>query len=926
VSRLSLPVPAGLSIAVAFVFVASSSVFAASPDTQLIDAAKNGDVADVKDALAAGARINTKSGPTALLQCLGPQRLDHTLEVIQLLLDQGADINAPGPDGLSAFQVALSSWYSDDCVPLLMPHHPNLSATTEDGDGVVALAIRRGSLQLAHSILDQGAPGDVPDTAGTTPLMLAAQADRNQAWREAEYLDLAKYLIAKGADVQRLDKQGKSAAAYALDNNNYDLLVLLDTKQGYSSKYADVKKADLIQKLSATVEKHRWSKVKMMNGPKVTQIDTMGTITGLLTDGADSNALSIDKRTTIFGQALGDNNNGLVIAPDPVLIQLLLDNGANPNLHFPDGNIPLALAVASPDIFNMLLAKGADPKATFSVPSFVLDPSTGNRQLGTKNESLSIAVAVDGAVENMKTLLDQKIGLEDTDPNGMTPLLVAIANGNTDVARFLIAHGANTEAKSASGQTAADLAASALDIGLLHKLDHDGKYASLLAVYSPPPTAPVVGDWVLTYDTASIKLRLDPDGGGVAETMNGYRALGWKAIAGGFEIDQMFINKRVGIPMPINENVTYDPAGGTLTIQSVFPQRGVTMVYHRPGTPAPTQSIIPPSNLPPSGGADQVASTIAQALTANPQSLSLNQPDLTDFPAAAYQMIGLTNLNINGTKLEKVPSELGRLRLLQRVSLQNNRIDEIGDGFYDLTNLTELDLGMNRLTSISPRICGLTQLANLTFYDNRISELPEGWDKMANLKSLALTGNRLSRLPVSLALTPQLTALSINDNMLSDLPEQWGKFALEYLDLSQNRFSNFPKEMWNIQIHRLNMANNEIKDIPAEIASEVGLEELDLSGNLIATIPNLSQTHLTQLRLAGNQIKAFPATKDAFPSTLRELDLRQNQITEVPDWVFDLNLQSLSLYGNPMPDDTIRSIEQRIRQAYEARRHQAMKH
>ena len=202
-----------LGTASAISTVAPSSALASSPDTQLIDAAKNGDIVDAKDALVAGARINTKLGPSALFQCLGAQPLDHTLEMIQLLLDQGADINAAGPDGASAFQLVLNGWHTDDYLPLFMPHHPDLKATTKEGDGVVALAIRRGSLPLAHAILDLGAPGDVPNAAGITPLMLTAQADRNQAWRESEYLDLAKYLLSKGADVSRVDKTGKSAAA-----------------------------------------------------------------------------------------------------------------------------------------------------------------------------------------------------------------------------------------------------------------------------------------------------------------------------------------------------------------------------------------------------------------------------------------------------------------------------------------------------------------------------------------------------------------------------------------------------------------------------------------------------------------------------------------------------------------------------------------
>lgn len=917
------------SITIALLILASQNDFAASPDTQLVDAAKSGDVADVNDALAAGARINTKLGPVALFPCLGTNVENHNTEVINLLLDQGADINAPGVDGLSAFQLVLTGWSTDELLPLLLPHHPNLNATTKDGDGVVALAIRRGSLKLAQSMLDLGAPGDVPNVAGITPLMLTAQADRNQAWRESEYLDLAKYLISKGADTSRIDKLGKSAAACAVDANNYDLLVLLDTKHEFSAKYADVKKADLNQKLSATVEKHRWSKVTMTGGPKVTQIDTVGIITALLKDGADPNAPFLDQKTTIFGEALGDRTNGLPIPPDPILIQLLLDNRADPNQHFPDGNVPLAVAVAHTDIFNMLLAMGADPKVSVELQTAELNPSTGGLTQEKRTQSILHFAAASGTVDTMKVLLDRKLEIEQADSDGMSPLLVAIAHGNTDVARMLIEHGANTAVKDSKGQTADDLAASSLDIGLLRKLDHDGKYVSLLAEYPPLPNAPILGDWVIGNDKQTAPLRLDPDGGGVLGLRGNSRAIGWKSASDGYELTGIQMVGNYPIPMQFKAKLTLRPSDKLLALQIISQGGGggsVTLLFHRPEDPAPAESEIRTSNSTPPAGADQVALAIQQALTANPQFLSLTQSDLTEFPTAAYQLIGLSNLNINNTKLAKIPNDIGKFRLLQRVSFRANQITEIGDGFYDLANLTDVDLGSNRLPSLSPRLCGLTKLTQLMLDDNRIGELPEGWDKMINLKSLSASGNRLSKLPISLASTPQLTALSLNDNMLSDLPEQWGKFALEYLNLSQNRFTAFPKEIWNIQIHRLSMANNEITEIPPEIASNGGLEELDLSSNLITTIPDLSKTQLKQLRLSGNRIKAFPASKDAFPATLRELDLRQNHITEVPDWVYDLNLQNLSLYGNPMPDETIRTIEQKVRQAYEARRQQGMKH
>ncbi|MDR1330873.1 MAG: ankyrin repeat domain-containing protein, partial [Tannerella sp.] len=62
------------------------------PDEQLIEAAKNGDVAPLQQLLAKGANANAKDeyGKTALIRAAGK---GHT-ETVKRLLAEGADVNA----------------------------------------------------------------------------------------------------------------------------------------------------------------------------------------------------------------------------------------------------------------------------------------------------------------------------------------------------------------------------------------------------------------------------------------------------------------------------------------------------------------------------------------------------------------------------------------------------------------------------------------------------------------------------------------------------------------------------------------------------------------------------------------------------------------------------------------------------------------
>jgi len=159
--------------------------------------------------------------------------------------------------------------------------------------------------------------------------------------------------------------------------------------------------------------------------------------------------------------------------------------------------------------------------------------------------------------------------------------------------------------------------------------------------------------------------------------------------------------------------------------------------------------------------------------------------------------------------------------------------------------------------------------------------------------------------------------------MLSDLPAAWAGMGLPFLNLSNNRFTQVPGVLSKIQgMTYLNLSGNQIAEIPMLVSSMVTLQQLDFARNRLTTIPDLRNTHITRLDLSGNQITALPPSKDFFPPTLRELNLQGNKIAEVPDWIFETNISFINLGGNALPDAQTRTINDRLRQATEARRKQ----
>lgn len=918
--RLTIPVIVTITCALFFGRLGCGE----SPDEQLVNAARNGDLSDVKDALAAGARVNTPAGPLALLQISGQGGTENVKDIVTELLNQGADINAPGPDGGTAFQRALGGIYGPDVLPLFLAHHPDLKLADAQGNGVVAICIQQEKLDLISSLVDAGAPVDTPNNDGVTPLMLVAQGSQYRSYKIAAYTDLAKYLISKRANPLLADKTGKTPAAYALEKNNYELLLLLDTKKQFSAQYDQVKKADQNQRLGSLIEQHQFSKVKFINGPPPENIDTLGLITQLLTAGADPNALYAPEQTTMLGLALGDVRNSMFTPLDPQLIELLLDHGADPSKAFPDGRIPLMVAASNPEVFELLLKKGADPTVKINEESMVIEsPGPGQPPQMVKKQlrrHLVNVLAEQGSTDSLKILLNQKPDLEQVDEKGLTPFLSAIAHGNGQTAQLLLDHGANGKAVSADGQTAADLAAAALDIGTLRKFDTAGKYGSLLKEYSPPTNAPVIGDWYLNKD---LVLRLNQDGGGSLSLRGPEHALGWKAVENEYEIDLMApLSPRMPTALfPMKCRLTYDAEKKRLTLQE---QAGPPLVLCRADDPNPPDLMAQMRNSPPvqSNGEDQTRAAIASAATSPNPALTLTQPDLTELPQDVYDITGLSWLQIVGTKMTMLPDQLGQFRLLTKVRIASCPITTIQDGFFNLTNLEDLEISTCRLTALSPKFFNLKKLTDLSLYDNRLGSLPEGWEQLPVLKSLILGGNRLKTLPDSLAKAPVLNWISASDNLLSDLPTSWAGMGLNGIDLSKNRFTHVPPVLFQIQgLTYVNLSGNELTEVPAQLDTLVTLQRLDLSRNQLTAIPDLRHTHLIELDLAGNKITSFPPSKDYLPRTLRELNLSGNKISEIPDWIYETNIRSINISGNVLPDVQARAANERLRQAQQSQGH-----
>jgi ankyrin repeat protein len=157
-SCFSFCVVLGLFAFIATMFFApeslSKSAGPASPESQLMSAAGDGDVHAVAEALRAGAEIHAMDpiGSTALMTACSAGHRD----VVRYLLDQGAPINARGGHGFTALYFAVS----------------------------------RGDTSLVRLLLNRGADPNVVWREQLTPI---------ETPEELQYEDVAKLLRERGA-------------------------------------------------------------------------------------------------------------------------------------------------------------------------------------------------------------------------------------------------------------------------------------------------------------------------------------------------------------------------------------------------------------------------------------------------------------------------------------------------------------------------------------------------------------------------------------------------------------------------------------------------------------------------------------------------------------------------------------------------------
>lgn len=351
----------------------------------------------------------------------------------------------PGP-ATSADQLLDPTWMryaSRSQIEALLNQGADVNAM-DGGFGRTPLHVAAGwnaDVSVVELLLNRGADLDAMEIYGRTALHVAAGRNRNPA--------IAALLLDRGADPEDADVRGWTALSEAVAGGNARIADILRRRGQPPSEAAAWRLLYSDWVATATVE----------------------TLAALL----DFDPVAIS-RSGSYGGFL---HRAALLNPDPAVLELLLERGADLRTASGDGQTVLHRAAANPNpaVAALLLDRGAD----IAAKNFFGESALHRAALRNENPA---------AVE---LLLDRGADLNALENGGRTALHYAAGNGNPAVARLLLDRGADPSVRGFGDQTPLDLAAQDRNLAL----------ATLLLDRGADPNAKGYSGWTALHHAAA---------------------------------------------------------------------------------------------------------------------------------------------------------------------------------------------------------------------------------------------------------------------------------------------------------------------------------------------------------------------------------------------------------------------------------------
>ncbi|XP_019617593.1 PREDICTED: uncharacterized protein LOC109464923 [Branchiostoma belcheri] len=251
--------------------------------------------------------------------------------------------------------------------------------------------------------------------------------------------------------------------------------------------------------------------------------------------------------------------------------------------------------------------------------------------------------------------------------------------------------------------------------------------------------------------------------------------------------------------------------------------------------------------------------------------LYISNCQFDEFPRQVLQLKGLKMLYMGNWagdgKPSLVPEDIGRLKNLQVLNLQESGLESLPEGVGELVQLIELNISNNRFTSVPEQIMNLSNIRQLHLSYNSISRLPLILSRMDKLDVMDIKDNPLTYPPPDVC---EKGTAAIMDFLRTELKKKEDKELRKLFSrFSQNVTETHEVEdlagALGLSVEEVNIIQTSKTQMPRSQAFKVLLKwmETDSEASMDKLPQELRECGMNQLAEKADRIKAQPVKRPA---------------------------------------------------------------